>query len=436
MVDDEIIDGAENGKINDPGFYNEVATRCGTDSNYVKERTRKLRNKNFVSKRISQPLQTSESLDGEFSKYNFEKGTLEQGKLSSSEPQSPEEVIRLHKIDETKWKLSSYWSKSKGKPGGKRYYLVSALFTAKAADEIDLGEAASLISEIFVDKEFEPFIGQNLPSNEKALFVYTADKHIGAYVSGRALYQNDYNAQTYESRMKEVLYEIQYLHSVYGRFEDIFIIDMGDKPDGQNGKTTRGGHSLPQNMTNREVFDTIVKVEKEFCDVLFQSDLSNNHHYHQVTTSNHGGDMEYMASKAVELYINQKYPEVSTRVFEKFIEHLEYGNHVMLICHGKDEEDMKHGLPLHLNEKAENYINKYILEYNLRHKEKTISFIKADLHQESSQRSYSFRYRNVLSLFGASKWIGHNFGPNKAGCSIDIIEKGTNRIFEYPIIFQ
>jgi hypothetical protein len=148
-----------------------------------------------------------------------------------------------------------------------------------------------------------------------------------------------------------------------------------------------------------------------------------------------GGVFDYVVARALEIYVNTKYPFVKTSVQEKFIQHIEYGKHVILFTHGKDTEDMKHGLPLHVNDKTENYINKYLMYHNIDFKNKTVSLIKGDLHRDTSEITYGFRYKNVLSLFGGSKWIGTNFGPTKAGCSFDIIEKNTDRIFEHKILF-
>ncbi len=44
-----------------------------------------------------------------------------------------------------------------------------------------------------------------------------------------------------------------------------------------NGQTTRGGHKLPQNMSNRQAFETAISVEKEFYDMILQSDMANEY---------------------------------------------------------------------------------------------------------------------------------------------------------------
>ena len=61
----------------------------------------------------------------ETTSINYEQGTLRATKLVSTCPSTPEDIIRLHGIDTTKWKLSQFWSKQK-----KDKWLVSALFTA------------------------------------------------------------------------------------------------------------------------------------------------------------------------------------------------------------------------------------------------------------------------------------------------------------------
>lgn len=362
---------------------------------------------------------------------NLEDGTAKIKGIAFSEPKSPEEIIRILKIDTTKWKLSRYWNKEQ-----KDYWLVSAFVAQKDPTELTADDAEDIIRNVFKEKKFSPIRSYPSISNEKALFIYLSDRHIAAYVSERALYQNDYSGQEYEKRMKLLLHEIIYQTEIFGKFEDIFIIDLGDKMDGQNGFTTRGGHKLPQNMSNRQAFETAVRVDKEFMDQLIQGDLANNYHVYQNANSNHGGDFDYMVNRALEIYLNARYPDVETRTLGKFIEHFKYGGHTFLLTHGKDDEDMKHGLPLHLNDKTENYFRKYLMYHKIDTELTAVSIIKGDLHMDASQEAYGFRYRNVLSLFGGSKWIGTNFGPNRPGVSFEIVEQLTDRILESKMMFN
>lgn len=373
----------------------------------------------------------------EFSE-NIEKGTANIKATALSEPKSAEDIERILKLDKDKWKLSTYWNKQHKDTKGFDYWVVSAMVTKKQENEMSTDDVENILLNIF-KKTSPEVIKKQTPklSNERALFIYTSDKHIAAYVDGNeALFKNEYDKRSFKSRMFYILFEVSYMVDTFGRFDDIYIIDLGDRMDGMNAQTTRGGHKLPQNMTDKEAFETAVTVEKEFYDVMFKSDYANNYHIISNACSNHGGVFDYMVSRALEIYVNAVYPFVNTSIQEKFIDHIEYGKHIILLTHGKDTEDMKHGLPLHMNDKTENYINKYLMYNKIDPTSKKISVVKGDLHKDNSEETYNFRYRNVLSLFGGSKWIGTNFGPTKSGCSFDIIEKNTERVFEHKILFK
>lgn len=49
-----------------------------------------------------------------YTEYNVEKGTVKSQVVSNFEPKTPEELASLHKVDLTKYKISSYWTKQKG----------------------------------------------------------------------------------------------------------------------------------------------------------------------------------------------------------------------------------------------------------------------------------------------------------------------------------
>ena len=373
----------------------------------------------------------------EFSE-NVSEGTAKIKGISLSEPHSAEDIENILKIDKDKWKLSIYWNKQHKDSKGVDYWVISAMITKKQENELSVEDIDALLTKVFNKVKYVPIktTPSNKLTNNKALFIYTSDKHIAAYVNDKeAIYKNDYGKMSFQARMLNVLYEVYYLVNLFGQFEDIFIIDLGDRMDGMHAQTTRGGHKLPQNMSDKEAFETAITVEKEFYDRMFQSEYSQNYHIISNACSNHGGIFDYMVSRALELYVNATYPFVKTSVQEKFIDHIEYGKHVLIFTHGKDTEDMKHGMPLHMNDKTENYLNKYLMYNDIDPKSKQISVIKGDLHKDTSETTYNFRYRNVLSLFGGSKWIATNFGPSKSGCSFDVVEKETTRIFEHKILF-
>ena len=90
-------------------------------------------------------------------KENLDEGTAEIKGIAFSEPKSPEEIIRILKIDTEKWKLSSYWNKQH-----KDYWLISAMVTHTTLGPKDLLEQTLLnfnpsyqpVSEVFVNDMF------------------------------------------------------------------------------------------------------------------------------------------------------------------------------------------------------------------------------------------------------------------------------------------
>lgn len=363
-----------------------------------------------------------------------ENGTSEIRAVSERYLRDADEIIELLGIDTTRWRLASYWNKQQ--PSG--LWLISAQVQALSGDYLGKGEAEEILQRVFSQPQASPPPPVvTTPGTPRALMVYLADRHIAAHVSGRALFENPYDAFHYAQRLDQVLQEIAQLQSRLGEFSDIYLIDLGDKMDGLDGMTTRKGHKLPQNLSNRQAFDTAVEAEKNFLDGVIALAAASQVHVYQHCNSNHGGDFDYLVARALEMYLHTRYGEgVKTRIIEKFIEHLHWQEHTLLLTHGKDEEDLKHGLPLNLNPKTENYLRKYLTYYDIDPKQRQVSLVKADLHQAASQHVYGLRYRNVLSLFGSSKWSGTNFGPGQAGCSYEILEAGTGRILEGQLLFH
>ena len=359
---------------------------------------------------------------------NLESGELKIDQYFDS-PRTSDEIIELHKIDTSVWKLAQYWSKEK-----QNGWQVSAMFSRLKENEITKESFEEILEKIFLQND--DLISIEIPKvkdNSKALFVYMSDKHIGAMTKDDSMYENVYNREVFKKRLEYTYHKIADCVNDFGSFESIYICDLGDSVDGWNGYTTRGGHKLPQNMSNKEVFEAYVEEHKIFFDNLFQSGFSNNYKIVIQTNDNHGGDFSYISAKALQYYIEGVY-EVDVILMEKFLEHFEYGKHVFILTHGKDSEDRKFGLPLQLNDKTENFINKYIDYHNI-DKSKNIHLIKGDLHNESQQLGQTFRYRNVLSMYGSSKWIHSNFGPGIAGVSFDVVSKQSDDIYSFYLTF-
>lgn len=152
----------------------------------------------------------------------------------------------------------------------------------------------------------------------------------------------------------------------------------------------------------------------------------------KVTVQGNSSSFGYCANRAFEIYLNAKYPFIETKITKKFVDHFQYGKHTFMYCHGKDHEDMKNGLPLTLDFRTENFINDYIDAKELKG---FLHFVKGDLHQSAEQYAHKFRYKNVLSLYGASKYIMNNYGNSMAGINYEIIDKFNPKVNSMTNIF-
>jgi len=273
----------------------------------------------------------------------------------------------------------------------------------------------------------------SLEGEKRAIVVYLSDQHVGAHTKEDSIYSNKYDEVEFERRMQKTFDKILESYMTFGRFDKIIICNVGDSLDGFDGKTTRGGHDLPQNMDNKKQFDTYVEISMKFFDALHQADITNNIEYQCVGDDNHAGDFGYMANKALCMLLGLKYPDMHVNIFSQFIDSFEYGDHTFIMCHGKDKEDMRNGMPLSLDNKTELFFSDYITNKEI--KNKYLHVIVGDLHQSLKQYGKGFRWKRVASMYGASKWIHTNFGNTKAAVDFEIVSKNNSDIFENRVSF-
>ena len=296
------------------------------------------------------------------------------------------------------------------------------------------------LREILI-KEIEPLsevvVNHN---NDKGLFIHGSDKHIGALTKLNSVYNNKYDKQEMIKRLVEAtIMVIEENVSIFGVFDSLFIMEYGDALDGFNQKTTGGlrgtsSHTLPQQYNNREQHDLYVELHKQLFDIICQKGYAKQIYFIATCNSNHGGDFEYGAMRHLEGYINIRYPFVKTVVSYTPLNHFTYGKHCIIFGHGKDDEDMKNGFPLTLNEKIENYISDYIRVNKL--EEYHVSFISGDLHQSAETYGKNFRYKKVLSQYGSSKWMHTNFGSGTPGLCSEVFWKDNHKIMKSDEFFN
>lgn len=262
-----------------------------------------------------------------------------------------------------------------------------------------------------------------------ALRVIISDEHIGMNPQPeKSIFKYHYGRDEYLNSMTKVTNSMMEKYYINGTFDRIFIDNLGDGLDGQNARTTRGGHALPQNMTNAEMFELFFDSKLKLVRFAIDNKMATKVVMRFIVNDNHSGDFALYCAIAIKKMIEQIYDAdlVEIDILERFMEARRYGDHAHILTHGKDKEYMKRGLPLELNPTAIKFINDFIDHHNI--DSKYIHVDKGDLHQLGYSRTNKFEYTNFGSFAPPSAWIQHNFGDSYSCFSTQVIPKASNEI--------
>lgn len=311
------------------------------------------------------------------------------------------------------------------------YEFDSELEDLKKFQEKVVDKVRALVAE----EEINPVLLEKPELRHKwGLNIYTTDKHAGSLVRN-PLFDNDYTNVEFERRLHETLKAVQLCVDFTGGLDLVNFIDLGDGIDGVGGKTTRGGHGLDQYLDDTDQFDLYVNAHKSLFAALHQIGGIAGVRFTSACNDNHGGFGMYVAARALEEYLKVKYPELETDVQRAFLFHQEYGIHRFIYTHGKDDRYRARPFPMKLDADTERFIGEYIdyhgLSKHLAYSQERacIHLIKGDLHSSAEEYSKRFRYKNIMSMFGSSSWIQHNFGAGYKGFEFELVSKDTPTIF-------
>lgn len=264
--------------------------------------------------------------------------------------------------------------------------------------------------KIAPDKKFIAPLKSN--SKEFTRLIYT-DTHIGMDTNKHKinLYATPWNAKEALLSMRRMVDEVL----KFKQGDVLYIDELGDMVDGYNEQTVRGGHSLPQNMTNIEAFECAVTFKLEMIKLLAP-------HFaqivcHNVCNDNHAGDFGAMVNSSFKRTAEVMWKNVEVINILPFMGHYIVGKHAFVLCHGKDKEHKKFGFtpqikPIHIE-----HIDHYLKFHRIYGKAEYIEFSKGDSHQLLFDYSSAqdFDYCNYLALGPASEWISTNYKRGSRG---------------------
>lgn len=256
------------------------------------------------------------------------------------------------------------------------------------------------------------------------------DVHVGMDASdkGRNMYETEWNKTILFYRLTEMV------NFTLAKQESkiLYISDLGDFLDGFNGNTTRGGHSLPQNMSNQEAFDVGFMFKVRLLEALaphYELVVMRN-----VCNDNHAGDFAYFVNQAVKSYINTQLKNVQIINQTSFIDWELVGNYCFVSTHGKDTHNLKHGFKAKIDPNQVNKIVGYLNQQQLLNKGYEIIFEKGDSHLYlfDSATSDVFKYYNYPAFSPSSNWVATNFQLGRSGFvhfNYGLLTKSINEYF-------
>ena len=256
----------------------------------------------------------------------------------------------------------------------------------------------------------------------ESAIIFLSDLHIGAYNEKFGFYQlPNYDKDEIIRRLDKILNRFENKH-----YENIIVVDLGDSIDQFNKETTRGGHLLPNNMTDKEMSHLYLECMQYFFKNLKAEVNALNYFYYSIGESNHSGDFGWALNLALSYKLQQN--GWKTYISDYPIDDFMVGNYRFIYTHGKDNTNQYKQFPLTLNPQTELYFANYIAEKKLNLNGEKVFVVKGDLHQYAYTSGKQFDYVSVGSMYATSNYIAANWGNTPWSINYAIIN-GNNIMF-------
>ena len=292
-----------------------------------------------------------------------------------------------------------------------------------ASENIELKKQIDTFSNLKIDiNEITPYEAPNIDLKpEIALNLYLADVHLGAAMETGSLYKENTN-YGFEEAKRRLSVIIDKLVEMQTCYDVVNVCLLGDNIDccGKKNYTASLTHEIPENMDAREQFNKFIELYDWFIRSLIENNIAEYKiNVFSVPTGNHGGSLEFALNKTLKYYTETRFPNIKFTLFDQFFGVFKQNGVQFCITHGKNDQFMKKGMPLNLDDKNKVKIYEWLDDNKIYGD--NIHIIKGDLHSNNMNSCKRFSYRNVLSLFGASDYSAYGFGRNSYGLSYDLI---------------
>jgi UDP-2,3-diacylglucosamine pyrophosphatase LpxH len=236
-------------------------------------------------------------------------------------------------------------------------------------------------------------------NNEKLICI--TDVHLGMSAEGN-IFNKKWCLGEYYKRLNEVISKVE-------RGDNVTLTVLGDFTDGLKGRTARGGHKLPQNLSDEEMFAEGLTSLVYLMDAL--SSISKKVTVYFLINSNHPGVTDHNISKSIEKFHRNRWKNINWVTCGDFITPVEISGHDYLLTHGYDDSLMMRGLPRFYADKEINKLRNITEHYNLNKP----TILRGDLHQYTNVDYDYFQDIIVPAFSSPSGWISINFFSRNNG---------------------
>jgi hypothetical protein len=296
------------------------------------------------------------------------------------------------------------------------YHIV---FKERIVEEVRDFDFESIVKNWVVPERIEP-VKIETPYDFDSV-TYT-DVHIGMEPDqdGSAMYPEPWNENEVMNLADMIIKETV----KHKKSNTLVLDDLGDLADGQDGETTRGGHKLPQNMTNEEVFKCGWSFKMRLAQGLspyYEKIIFNN-----ICNDNHSGVFAYYINTFFKETAEYRFSNIKVTNHRTFFSHYFQGKICFVISHGKDQKNKKYGLKVKTDPAQVETIDQYIKRNKIYGKCQRIIFKKGDSHQALFDycSSDDFDYFNYHAASPSSQYIQDNFKKGRKGFVLEWF-KGT-----------
>jgi len=353
------------------------------------ERLQDINDRNITNGYISE----LESKVVEFSE-NLEKGTAIKTVETIEEVQSLDDLIRICKIDTTKWDITRYSQKSSN---GK--YTVEAFMSAKTPSELEV-QKDILIAELKDQLQKDPWWMRrtNNPSidteKDQLLELAVFDLHLGK-LSWKGETGEDYDLQIAAERYRNCIHDLT--SRVDKRKVGRILLPLGNDMIHIDNKFKTTTNGTPQDTDSR--FAKIIKEARKLIldQIQFLITQFNVPIDIVIVPGNHDQTVMFTLGEILDAYYTD---HNLVKVFNdpKLRKYYQFGKNMIMFTHGSEEKHAELGL-IAATEEPKMWAETKYREVHLGHlhKSKSVKYTNVDEYQ-------GFKIRIINSLSGTDAW--------------------------------